>query len=190
MSGIITGYFGFQRSGKTLMAYMQAERYRAKNCEIYSNMTVPGWIKLESLCDIPFDYKPKVLLLDEAYYFMDSRNWKNNTDSTIFWNTIGKQNILLMLTGIDPGTIEMRIRNQMNFVYLVKGDENYIYYKIIDVVRQKSQIRKLAKTKQLFEKLTYDSNQVPDIVDCSLKNFREKVLTINQQKNEKEKRKL
>ncbi|PNT90889.1 hypothetical protein [Clostridium thermosuccinogenes] len=175
MAGIIVGYFGFQRSGKTLKAYLDAESYRQKGIEVYSNMDVPGWNKLTSLTDIPFNTQPKVVLLDEAYYFLDSRNWKNNTDSTIFFNTIGKQNILLLLTAIDPGTIELRLRNQMNYVYLVKSDKRYIYYKLIDVIRQKEKIYILEKTKELFNSITYDTNQVPDIVDCSLKDFKKKV---------------
>lgn len=175
MSGIITGYFGFQRSGKTLMAYLQAENYRKQGLKVYSNMDVPNWIKINSLTDLPFDTEPKVLLLDEAYYFMDSRNWKNNTESTIFFNTIGKQNILLLLTAISPDMIELRLRNQMNFVFLVKSDNEYIYYKILDVVRMKEKVYSIKKCPELFKSVQYDTNQVPDIVDCSLKEFKKKV---------------
>jgi hypothetical protein len=175
MAGIIVGYFGFQRSGKTLKAYLDAESYRRQGLEVYSNMNVPNWNKISSLTDLPFNHDPKVLLLDEAYYFMDSRNWKNNTDSTIFFNTIGKQNILMLLTAIEPGTIELRLRNQMNFVHLVKSDQRFIYYKLIDVIRGRERIISLQKTQELFDSLTYDTKQVPDIVDCSLKDFRRKV---------------
>lgn len=175
MPGIIVGYFGFQRSGKTLKAFLDAESYRKSGMQVYSNMDVPGWNKIAALTDIPFNTEPKVLILDECYYFMDSRNWKNNTESTIFFNTIGKQNILLLLTAISPDMIEMRLRNQMNYVFLVKSDINYIYYKIIDVVRNKTNVVTVAKSKELFSQLTYDTNQVPDFVDCSLKDFRSKV---------------
>lgn len=175
MAGIIVGYFGFQRSGKTMKAYLDAERYRKQGMEVYSNMNVPEWNKIQSLTDLPFNHDPKVLLLDEAYYFLDSRNWKNNTDATIFFNTIGKQNVLMLLTAIDPGTIELRLRNQMNFVHLVKSDKRFIYYKMLDVIRGHERVFTLEKTQQLFDSLTYDTNQVPDIVDCSLKDFRKKV---------------
>lgn len=175
MSGIIIGSFGFQRSGKTLLMYQFAENYRHKGLEVYSNMNVPYWNKISALTDIPFNNMPKVLLLDECYYFMDSRNWANNTNSSIFFNTIGKQNILLMLTSITPGMIDIRLREQINYVYLVKSDFNYIYYKMIDVIRMKSKVFNIKKSPELFKNLTYDTNQVPDFVDCSLKNFREKV---------------
>lgn len=116
-------------------------------------------------------------------YFLDSRNWKNNTDATIFFNTIGKQNVLMLLTAIDPGTIELRLRNQMNFVHLVKSDQRFIYYKVLDVIRGHERVFALEKTQQLFDSLTYDTNQVPDIVDCSLKDFRKKVDDYYNKKN-------
>ncbi|NTV91479.1 MAG: hypothetical protein HGA22_14155 [Clostridiales bacterium] len=177
MAGIIVGYQGYQRSGKTLKAYMDAERYRNQGCKVYSNMTVnlPGWIKISSLSDVPFDYSPKVLLLDEVYSFLDSRNWSNFEDATIFFNTIGKQNIALLFTLVSLDELEKRVRGKMNFFYMVKSDEQVIHYKVIDVVRRKSQEFSLNKSPELFAKLHYDTNQVPDLVDCSLKDFRRKV---------------
>ena len=175
MPGIIVGYFGYQRSGKTLKAFLDAEAYRKQGIPVYSNMTVPGWQKLQALIDLPFNHEPKVLLLDEAYYFLDSRNWSNNTDATIFFNTIGKQNVLLLLTAVDPGTIELRLRNQMNYVYLVKKDEQRIYYRVIDPVRNRKRDFYIVRSPELFKGLTFDTNQVPDLVDCNLKDFRKKV---------------
>ncbi|MEM0173432.1 MAG: hypothetical protein QXI16_02880 [Sulfolobaceae archaeon] len=176
MSGCIIGNFGFQRSGKTLLAYLIAEGYRkSENIPVYSNMTVKDWIKIKSLTDLPFNHEPKILLLDEAYYFMDSRNWQDNTDATIFFNTIGKQNILLIITAISPDMIEKRLRNQMNYVYLVKSDKDFIYYRVLDSVRQKAKDFSVRKCDELFNSLTYDTKQVPDVVDCTLKNFTERV---------------
>jgi len=175
MAGIIVGAYGYQRSGKTLIAYMLADEYYHKGCEVYTNMEVEGWKKINSLTDIPFNYKPKVLLLDEVYYFMDSRNWKNNTDASIFFNTIGKQNILLLLTAISPDMVEMRLREQHNYMFLVKSDKYFIYYKLLDVVRKKEREFILPKSEELFKKLRYNTNQIPDLVDCSLKDFARKV---------------
>ncbi|NLK93379.1 MAG: AAA family ATPase [Bacteroidales bacterium] len=176
MSGCIIGNFGFQRSGKTLLAYLIAEGYRkGEGIPVYSNMYVRDWVKIKSLTDLPFNHEPKVLLLDEAYYFMDSRNWQDNTESTIFFNTIGKQNILLIITAISPDMIEKRLRSQMNYVYLVKSDKNYIYYRMLDSVRKKYNDFSIKKCDELFSGLTYDTKQVPDIVDCSLKNFTDRV---------------
>lgn len=175
MAGIIVGAYGYQRSGKTLIAYMMADEYYRQGCEVYSNMEVEGWNKINTLTDIPFNYKPKVLLLDEVYYFMDSRNWKSNTDASIFFNTIGKQNILLLLTAISPDMVEMRLRDQHNYMYLVKSDKHFIYYKLLDVVRRREREFILPKTDDLFKRMRYNTNQIPDLVDCSLKDFAKKV---------------
>ena len=175
MAGIIIGCYGYQRSGKTLLAYLLADSYRKRGCEVYSNMEVSKWHKIKALTDLPFDNKPKVLLLDEVYYFMDSRNWQNNTESSIFFNTIGKQNILLLMTAISPDMVEMRLRNQHNYMYLVKSDDKYIYYRVLDIVRKKYKDFYLEKNKELFENVQYDTLQVPDIIDCSLKDFSKKV---------------
>ena len=189
MAGIIVGYQGYQRSGKTIRAYLDAEKYRQRGCQVYSNMNVPGWNKIYSLCEIPFNYEPKVLVLDEAYSFLDSRNWNNFDDATIFFNTIGKQNILLLFTTVNLGEVEKRVREKINYLYLVKSDENYIYYKVIDVVRRLSKVESLKKCRQLFDTLRYNHLEVPDLIDCSLKNFRQKVKEI-QEKERKYERKV
>lgn len=175
MSGLIIGFYGYQRSGKTLMAYLTAEKYYKKGIRVYTNMDVEGYIHLDSLSDIPFDYEPKIVLLDEAYYFMDARNWKNNTEASIFFNTIGKQNILLLLTSIHPDMIELRLRQQQNYIYIVKSDENFIHYKMIDVIRRQEKVFHLRKLPELFKKLRYDTKQVPDFVDCNISDFIKKV---------------
>lgn len=179
MPGIIVGSFGFQRSGKTLISYLLAEKFRKQGCEVYSNMTVENWHLIDSLNDIPFDYKPKVLLLDEVYFFLDSRNWANNTNSSIFFNTIGKQNILLIITAISPDTVEKRLRDQLNYCFLVKSNQKVIQYKMLDVQRRKSKVFTLNKENISEMDIRYDTTQVPEFVDCSLKKFREKVTMFN-----------
>jgi hypothetical protein len=175
MAGIIVGFYGYQRSGKTLMAFLKAEEYRKQGCSVYSNMTVPNWTKIDSLMDIPFDFKPKVLVLDEAYYFLDSRNWHKNTNASIFFNTIGKQNILLIITAVNVETVELRLRQQHNYMYIVKADKSNIYYKMFDVVRNKSKVFTLRKCDDLFKMCTYDTQQIPDMIDTSLDKFADKV---------------
>lgn len=178
MAGCITGFYGFQRSGKTLMAYLVANLYAKKfGLPVYTNMSVPGWNQIDSLKSLPLDFQPKILLLDEVYYFMDSRNWKDNTSSSIFFNTIGKQNILLLLTAVNPDSVEKRLRDQHNYMFIVKSDEFCIYYKILDVQRNTSSVFVLKKSKDLFQKLTYDTLQVPDYVDCDLSFLKSKSLS-------------
>lgn len=169
MAGLIVGFFGFQRSGKTLLAYKISDSYYRNGIKVYTNMEVEGFIKIKSLAEIPNDYTPKVLLLDEIYYFLDSRMWQNNTEATLFLNTLGKRNIMLLMTAINPGMIELRLREQMNYVFICKGDDKKITYKVIDVIRNKSNIVTVEKNAELFENVRYNTLQVPDFVDCSFK---------------------
>ncbi len=183
MAGMIAGFYGFQRSGKTLLAYLIAESLKSKyGIKVYTNMNVKGYKKIYSLNEIPLDYKPKILLLDEAYYFMDSRNWKNNTDTTIFFNTIGKQNILMLLTAISPDMIEKRLREQHNYMFIAKSNEIYISYKIVDIQRNKKSELNIKKSKEIFKKVKYDSMQVPDMVDCSIEQFNKKIREKNKKR--------
>jgi hypothetical protein len=167
MAGLIVGFFGYQRSGKTLLAYLMAESYRNRGIEVYSNMIVPEWNKISSLDEIPEDKKPKVLVLDEIYYFLDSRTWNSNTGATIFINTIGKRNILLLMTAIKPDMIEMRLREQMNYMVMAMGTESHIKYKMLDIIKNKSAMYTLEKTKELFQGIKYKTLDVPDFVDIT-----------------------
>jgi len=173
MPGIISGAYGAQRSGKTALSYLLAETYRKQGCPVYSNMEVEGWHKIESLTEIPLDYKPKTILLDECYYFLDARNWKDFKETSLFFNTIGKQRINLMFTGIHPDDLELRLRRQHNFMYLVKSDDNYIYYRMIDINRNNKRDFKIRKGQELWNQLKYDSDQVPGYVDMDVSKFLE-----------------
>lgn len=175
MAGLIIGSLGFQRSGKTLLTYNIAESYRKRGLQIYSNMNVSGWKTISALDDIPFNHKPKVLLLDECYYFLDSRNWSNNTDASIFFNTIGKQNILLLFTAINIDMVEKRLREQCNYVYLCKSGPESFAYKQLDVQRNKARVFNVPKKNINWEDVRYNTLEVPDYVDCNLKNFRAKI---------------
>ncbi len=190
MSGCICGFYGYQRSGKTLLAYLKAEMYRNQGCQVYSNMIVPNWNKIDKLTDLPFDFKPKVLLLDEAYFFLDSREFQDNTKATIFFNTIGKTNTLLMVTAVDPGTIEKRLRNQHNYMFIAKKQNTTIHYKCMDIVRNKTQIIRIKADEHLYSMLKYDHQQIPDLIDCKLDGFIEKVREFNQQRYQPQENKI
>lgn len=180
MAGLIIGFYGYQRSGKTLFAYKLAKHYSNKGCPVYTNLDSPSFIKIEALSQIPLNNAPKVLLLDEVYSFLDSRNWKDNTNTSLFFNTIGKQNILLLMTAINPDTVEVRLRKQHNYMVIAKGDKDSITYKVIDTQRNITNVINVNKSPELFSCVDYDSQQIPDIIDCDLSTFSTKVKAYNQ----------
>lgn len=180
MSGMICACVGFQRSGKSLLAYLLSEYFRTSgDINVYTNITAEGFVTIESLNDIPLDYLPKVLYLDEAYYFLDSRNWKNNTDASIFFNTIAKQNICLLLTTINMDMLEKRIREQLNYLIIAKPFGNQICYRIHDIQRQRYRDFCLEKTPELFSSVKYNTLQIPDWIDVNIKDFRKRVQSIS-----------
>lgn len=166
MAGLILGCYGFQRSGKTFIAALISEMLRSKyNFPVYTNMNSKNFIHITSLNEIPLDKKPKVLLIDEAYMSLDSRDWIKNSGITKFFNTIGKQNILLILTAPFPDMIEMRVRRQHNYVIFAKGSARSMTYKLIDMQRQKERIFTIPKSKEIFNMVEYDTLDFPDAIE-------------------------
>ena len=65
MAGKIVGFFGFQRSGKTLLASILAEYLRKSyGIPVFTNMSVEGWTTIRSISEIPFNYESKRTILD------------------------------------------------------------------------------------------------------------------------------
>lgn len=166
MAGLIIGCYGFQRSGKTFIAALISEMLRSKyGYPVFTNINSKNFTHINSLNEIPLDKKPKVLLIDEAYMSLDSRDWQKNAGITKFFNTIGKQNILLILTAPFPDMIEMRVRRQHNYVIFAKGSSSCMTYKIIDMQRQKEKVFSIPKTKDVFSMVEYDTLDFPDAIE-------------------------
>lgn len=170
---MIIGCFGFQRSGKTALSMLIARYFQKKGFDIYSNVEADDVNLICKISDIPIDYKSKVVIFDEAYFYLDSRDFKNNKDFTLFLNTLGKQKILLIVTAISPNQIDLRLRNQLKYIFLARGDEENIYYQVIDVTRSiRGPLLSIRKTKEFFDYLNYNSDLVvPNFIECDIKNF-------------------
>lgn len=166
MAGKIVGFFGFQRSGKTLLASILAEYLRTSyGIPVYTNMSVEGWTTIRSISEIPFNYESKIVLLDEIYFSLDSRAWKDNATSSIFLNTIGKQEILFLYTAISPDMVEMRLRDQTELIFIAKNiKSDYIEYMVIDTYRKSSNFITLKKNDEIFNYVKYNTKQVPGLV--------------------------
>lgn len=171
MSGVILGIYGFQRTGKSLLAFLLAEKQYKRGCKVYTNQKVEGFQTIESLEQIELNYKPKVLWLDEAYYFLDSRSWNDNKKSTLFFNSIGKLNIMLILTAINPGEVDIRLRRQHHYLIFCKADSTNIYYRLFNNSNYKYRDFTLKKEKSLYDKLRYDTLYIPKYVECRLDVF-------------------
>ena len=174
MSGKIIGCFGYQRQGKTLFSvYLALLLKKELGLEIYTNMSIPGCITVNSINDLPFDYQPKIFLCDEIYFSLDSRSWKDNTACSIFINTIGKQEILFIYTAISPDMVEMRLRRQTEYMIFAKKHDSFFEYGFLDTYRGTMNNVQLPINDELFSFCTYDTKQVPFLVDFNIdfKNY-------------------
>jgi len=179
MSGLIIGAQGLQRSGKTMIMYRIAKQiHDATGIPVYTNLVTNenNWHFINSITEIPFNFKPKIALIDEIYNGADAQNWKKLSEVSIFVNTIGKQNILFLYTTIDFNMVFNRIRTQNRYSILVKADEKNIYYRVIDPQSMNKSDYKVQKNQQLFSSLNYDHEYVPLGFDWNMKEFQKKLV--------------
>lgn len=181
MSGCIASFYGYQRSGKTLMASLIAEFYRKKyGLKVYSNMVVNGWIKLEHLKDFPLDNEPKVLVLDEIYSVFDSREFSSfNSNLSLWITTMGKTNTLFLITAINPNTLEKRIREQSNYVFFAKSEEDHINYRMFDVQRDSHKDYTMQKTEEVFSYVDYNTLYIPEGLDTNMEDYSTRLRAYN-----------
>lgn len=171
---MIVGYFGFQRSGKTALALATANNIaRIDNMPIYTNLSSDKYIQIEKLTDIPKDNNSKILVWDEIHFGLDSRAIKDNIQFTKFLSTVGKQKILLLYTCMTPDLVDKRVRKNTSYYFIIKSDQKNIYYSVIDSFRNKvSDIKTVEKSKEFFNSLNYDTNQIiPNVLEANVDEF-------------------
>ncbi len=181
MPGTILGVYGPQRSGKTLIAYKLAKALYQMSVangtpiRVYTNLYCPkdeAFVFVNSIDELPLDLKPKIVLIDEIYNGCDAQDYRKLKDISIFINTLGKQNCLFLFTSIDAQMVYNRIRNQMHTVILVKGSENYIHYKIINMSSGQDVDFVVEKNAKLFEGVYYDTSFIPLDFNWEMKTWR------------------
>lgn len=179
MSGSIALFSGMQRSGKTLLAALIAAYYY-KNFDIpvYTNMNINDFYNISCLTDLPINTEPKILLLDELHFYLNSRNFKTQADFIYFLNTICKRNILFLGTCIHPDMIDKNLRIQLNYFTLCKADNQKIYYKIFDVQNQTVKEIHFEKNQSLFQYVKYDTLEIPNMFNFNIDEY----IKLNQNK--------
>ncbi|WP_312810450.1 AAA family ATPase [Sedimentibacter sp.] len=172
MAGSICLFSGMQRSGKTFLATVIATYYNKKfNIPVYTNMDVEDFIKISFLSQLPVNKAPKILLLDELHFYLNSRNFKSQADFIYFLNTICKRNIFLLGTCIHPDMIDKNLRIQLNYFVLCKSDNNNLHYKIFDVQGQTQKLLSFKKDADLFSYTNYDTSEIPLTFRFDIDNY-------------------
>lgn len=187
MPGGIIGIYGAQRSGKTLLSYLIAQyvydfyqKELGSKLRVYSNLFVPenpdiDIVNVNSISELPLDLEPKIIILDEIYNGTDANDFRTLKDISIFINTIGKQNALLIYTSIDDSMVYNRIRNQCNLICLVKKSDNDIFYRVLDPNTLSVSDFKVRKSPELFRRVHYDTNFIPLTFDWKMDSWRDKL---------------
>lgn len=187
MPGGIIGIYGKQRSGKTLLGnlimqwvYDYYKEAYGKKLRVYGNLFVPDnpdieFINVNSISQLPLDLEPKIIFLDEIYNGTDANDFRTLKDISIFINTIGKQNALLIYTSIDDSMVYNRIRSQCNLIACVKKCDKDIFYRILDPNTLAISDYKIRMCPELFEKVHYDTNFIPLMFDWNMKDWKGKL---------------
>lgn len=163
---------GLQRSGKTLFAIYLARKLMEQGYPVYTNMrNVQGFKTIEKIEEVPPN---STLLLDELPNMMDSRDYKNFKNITIWFNTLRKRNIHFIATAINPDMIDLRVRQQIEYLIFAKKDLNnkdILNYRIIDIYSKKFKDFNIYKNLKLFNFANYDTKQIPNIINMDITNW-------------------
>lgn len=187
MPGGIIGIYGAQRSGKTLISYLitqfiydNYQKLTGDKIRVYGNLYVPDnpdidFMHVDSISEVPLDLEPKILLLDEIYNGTDANDYRSLKDISIFINTVGKQNCLLIYTSIDDSMVYNRIRKQCNAIICVKKNRDTIFYRVLDPNTLTFLDYSVKKNAELFKRVHYDTNFIPLNFDWSMENWQDKL---------------
>lgn len=193
MPGGIIGIYGAQRSGKTLVSYLIAQHLYdyylseyGKPIRIFTNLFVRPNDDIEmtyvnSISELPLDMEPKIIILDEIYNGTDANDFRKLKDISIFINTIGKQNALLIYTSIDDSMVYNRIRNQCNLILLVKKLDKNIYYRSVEPNTLTVKDYKVKMCPELFSRVHYDTNFIPLMFDWKMDSWQHKLIEFYKQ---------
>lgn len=172
MAGSIVLFSGLQRSGKTFLASLIATYYHEKyDIPVYTNMDIKNFTMINYLTDLPIDKKPKVLLLDELHFYLNSRNFKSQADFIYFLNTICKRNILFLATAINADMIDKNLRIQLNYYVLCKSDNYSLHYRIFDLQSQVMKDMSFKRDERLFNEVKYDSTEIPLMFNFNINEY-------------------
>lgn len=163
------GIFGPQGSGKSFVAMVLA---RSLQCQypflhIYTNMNVVGdnITTISDLAQMPLDLsQPKILIVDEAYFTLDSRN--SSSKQNRIWSKVfaffRKANVVLaVFITHRPRMIDINIRDQLDYVIMCRKNPTHFDYLMMDMVSHELRPFQIPKVKEVFDFADYDTYDFP-----------------------------
>jgi hypothetical protein len=160
---------GQQGTGKSLLGVFLSRKiqYSYSGVTIYTNMNIdpaPGMIQVTDLSQIPFDRSPKILIIDEAMFTIDSRSHssKQNKIWTRAQAFFRKANFLLVLyITHSADLIDNRMRKQLNYVIMCRKDKEQFQYLVFDMLTKNTKPFSLPKNQKIFNFANFDTHDFP-----------------------------
>jgi ABC-type dipeptide/oligopeptide/nickel transport system ATPase component len=163
------GIFGPQGSGKSYFAMVLARLLASmdSNVMIYTNMNVEGHniVVIDDLGMVPLeDHVNKILIVDEAYYSLDSRNSnsKQNSIWTKCFALFRKGDVVLSIFITHrPRMLDVNIREQLDMILMCRKNKVHFDYLLMDMITEQLKSIHLPKTKQMFDYADFDTKDMP-----------------------------
>jgi ABC-type dipeptide/oligopeptide/nickel transport system ATPase component len=163
------GIFGPQGSGKSYFAMVLARLLASmdSNVMIYTNMNVEGHniVVIDDLGMVPLDdHVNKILIVDEAYYSLDSRNSnsKQNSIWTKCFALFRKGDVVLSIFITHrPRMLDVNIREQLDMILMCRKNKIHFDYLLMDMITEQLKSIHLPKTKQMFDYADFDTKDMP-----------------------------
>jgi len=160
---------GPQGSGKSLLGIYWSRKIQARypGVTIYTNMNVANeeYVKtVTDLSQIPFDREPKILIIDEAMFTLDSRahSSKQNKIWTRAQAFFRKSNFLLVLYLTHTlDLIDNRMRAQLDYVIMCRKNRRLFEYLAFDMLTQNTKPFYLPKRNDIYDFANFDTYDFP-----------------------------
>jgi hypothetical protein len=134
---------------------------------IYTNMNVTGHniTVIDDLGMIPLeDGINKILIVDEAYYTLDSRN-SNSKQNSIWTKAFGlfrkSDFVLTIFITHRPRMLDVHIREQLDMYLMCRKNPEHFDYLLMDSISEMTSPIQLPKVKSLFDFANYNTKDMP-----------------------------
>lgn len=163
------GIFGPQGSGKSLFAAVLFRQLQKldDSLDLYTNMSVTGRNihVINDLGQMPFnDGRRKMLVVDEAYFTLDSRNSsskQNRIWSKAFALFRKSDVVLTVFITHRPRMLDVNIREQLDYILMCRKNPNQFDYLLMDTTTEDLSPITLPKSYNVFTYADYDTKDFP-----------------------------
>lgn len=173
---MLIGVFGQQGSGKTLISVILSRMIVDKanqDVKVYTNINADGRgiVKIDDLGEIPMNREPKILILDEAMFSIDSR--RAGSEANVVWTKLvaffRKTNFLMVFFNTHmPSMIDNRIREQLAYIIMCRKSKERFEYLMLDMTSQQIKPFYMEKRQEIYQYANFDTYDFPDPIDVDL----------------------